>query len=73
MFSQAEEPVVEKGVFAYAAFEANEKRKFLSNAWESGEATDRARRDAEKEAFNSLVSAFVESWREVVERSRAGA
>src|SRR5262249_12833056 len=39
--------------FIYAALEANEKRQVITNAWETGETADRARRDAEKTAFKA--------------------
>ena len=44
--------------FIYAALEANEHRKLLTNAWESRESADRARQDAERAAFKSLVGEF---------------
>ena len=59
--------------FIYAALEANENRKVLSNAWESKETADRARRDAEKAAFKGLVGEFEKSWPQVVERAKQGA
>ena len=59
--------------FIYAAFEANEKRKVTSNAWESRETADRARRDAEKTAFKTLVGDFEKNWPEVIERAHKGA
>lgn len=59
--------------FIYAAFEANEKRQVLSNAWESGEAADRARRNAEKAAFKALVNDFEKDWPKIVERAKQGA
>jgi hypothetical protein len=59
--------------FIYAALEANEKRQVLSNAWESNESADRARRDAEKAAFKALVSEFEKNWPEIIERAKKGA
>lgn len=59
--------------FVYAALEANEKRKVTSNAWESRETADRARRDAEKAAFKALVSEFEKNWPQIIERSKKGA
>ncbi len=59
--------------FIYAAMEANEHRKTTSNVWESGETADRARRDAEKAAFKSLVGEFEKTWPRVVERAGQGA
>ncbi len=59
--------------FIYAAFEANERRQPLTNAWESGETADRARRSAEKAAFKKLVGEFVKNWPQIVERARKGA
>lgn len=59
--------------FIHGAFEANEKRETLSNVWESDESADRARRDAEKAAFKSLVREFEKSWPQVVERAKKGA
>jgi hypothetical protein len=59
--------------FIYAALEANEKRELRSNAWESGEAADRARQDAEKAAFKSLVGELEKNWPQVVERAKKGA
>jgi hypothetical protein len=58
--------------FIYAALESNEKRKVLSNAWESRESADRARRDAEKAAFKELVGEFEKSWPQIVERAKKG-
>ena len=58
--------------FIYAALEANEKRQVLSNAWESGQSADRARLDAEKAAFKSLVGEFEKSWPQIVERAHKG-
>ena len=59
--------------FIYAALEANERRKVLTNAWESRESADRARQDAERAAFKGLVAEFEKSWSAVVERTRKGA
>lgn len=59
--------------FIYSAYEANEKRKVLSNAWASKESADRARKDAEKVAFKGLVSEFEKGWPSVVERAKKGA
>ena len=58
--------------FIYAALEANEKRQVLSNAWESGQTADRARLDAEKAAFKSLIGEFEKSWPQIVERAHKG-
>lgn len=58
--------------FIYAALEANEKRAVRTNAWESRETADRARRDAEQAAFKALVSELEKSWPRVVERARKG-
>lgn len=58
--------------FIYAALEANEKRQVTTNAWESRETADRARRDAEKVAFKSLVQEFEKSWPAIVERAEKG-
>jgi hypothetical protein len=59
--------------FIYAALEANEKRAVTTNAWETNESADRARRDAEKAAFKGLVQEFQKSWPEVMERAKKGA
>ena len=59
--------------FIYAALEANEKRQAISNAWESRETADRARRDAEKAAFKALVSEFEKNWPQIIERAKKGA
>lgn len=59
--------------FIYAALEANEKRQVISNAWESRESADRARRDAEKAAFKALVTEFETNWPQIVERAKQGA
>jgi len=59
--------------FIYATFEAAEKRQVLSNAWESGESADRARRDAEKTAFQALVDQIETNWPKVIERAHQGA
>jgi hypothetical protein len=59
--------------FIYAALEANEKRKITTNAWESRETADRARRDAEKAAFKGLVNEFEKTWPQVVVRASQGA
>jgi len=59
--------------FIYAALEANEKRQVTTNAWESRETADRARRDAEREAFKRLVRDFEKNWPQIVERAKKGA
>ena len=59
--------------FIYAALEANEKREIRTNAWESEEAADRARRDAERTAFQGLVNEFEKNWALIVERAKKGA
>ena len=59
--------------FIYAALEANEKRILTSNAWESRETADRARRDAEKAAFKALLNEFEKNWPQIVERAKKGA
>jgi hypothetical protein len=59
--------------FIYAALEANEKREARTNVWESDETADRARRDAEKAAFKSLVNEFEKHWPQIVERAKKGA
>ena len=59
--------------FIYSAVEANEKREVRTNAWESRETADRARRDAEQAAFHKLVTEFTKSWPQVVERAQKGA
>ena len=59
--------------FIYAALEANEKRETRTNAWESKESADRARRDAEQAAFKKLVVEFEKSWPQVVDRAKQGA
>lgn len=59
--------------FIYAALEANEKRQITTNAWESRETADRARRDAEKAAFKALVSEFEKNWPQIIERAKKGA
>lgn len=59
--------------FIYAALEANEKRQVTTNAWESRQTADRARRDAEGAAFKSLVAEFEKNWPLIVERAKKGA
>ncbi len=59
--------------FIYAALEANEKRQLTSNAWESRQSADRARRDAEGAAFKGLMSEFEKNWPRIVERAKKGA
>jgi hypothetical protein len=59
--------------FIYAALEANEHRKIPSNAWESRESADRARRSAEKAAFKALAGEFEKNWPKIVERAQQGA
>jgi hypothetical protein len=59
--------------FIYAALEANEKREVRSNAWESLQTADRARRDAEQVAFKALIGEFEKTWPRVVERAKKGA
>ena len=59
--------------FVYAAVDANEKREVRTNAWESGETADRARRDAEKAAFKSLAGEFEKNWAKIVDRAKKGA
>ena len=59
--------------FIYSALEANEKREVRTNAWESRETADRARRDAERAAFKGLVGEFEKSWAGIVERAKKGA
>jgi hypothetical protein len=58
--------------FIYAAFEANEKRRFIPIAWDTGEKLDRARRDAERAAFTKLIGEFEKSWPAIVERAHKG-
>ncbi len=58
--------------FIYAALEANERRQLLSNVWETNEMADRARLDAEKAAFKSLIGEFEKSWPQIVERAHKG-
>jgi len=59
--------------FIYAALETNEKRQVTTNAWESRETADRARRDTEKTAFKALVSEFEKTWPQIVDRAHKGA
>jgi hypothetical protein len=59
--------------FIYAAIEANEKRQLTTNVWESRESADRARQNAERAAFKSLVADFEKSWPRIVERAKQGA
>lgn len=59
--------------FIYAAFEANEKRQVTTNAWESRETADRARRDAEQTAYKALLGEFEQQWPQIVERAHRGA
>jgi hypothetical protein len=59
--------------FIYAAIEANEKRQVTSNAWESRETADRARQNAEKAAFKSLIGEFEKNWPAIEERAKKGA
>jgi len=59
--------------FIYAALESNQKRELTTNVWESRQSADRARRDAEKTAFKSLVAELEKSWPKIVERAKAGA
>lgn len=58
--------------FIYCAIEANEKRQVTTNAWESNQSADRARRDAEKAAFKALVGEFEKAWPRVLERAKQG-
>ena len=58
--------------YIHAAMEANEKREVMTNAWESRETADRARRDAEKAAFKRLVREFETHWAGIVDRARRG-
>ncbi len=59
--------------FIYAALEATEKRRLLTNVWQSNQSADSARRDAEKAAFKKLVVEFEKTWPQVVERTKKGA
>ena len=59
--------------FIYAALETNEKRQATTNSWESRETADRARRDAEKAAFSSLVGEFEKNWPRIIDRAMKGA
>ena len=59
--------------FIYAALESNEKRDVRTNAWESRETADRARRDAEKAAFKTLAGEFEKNWSKIVDRAKKGA
>lgn len=59
--------------FVYAALDSNEKRDVRTNAWESRETADRARRDAEQAAFKSLAGEFEKNWSRIVDRARKGA
>ena len=59
--------------FIYAALEVNEKRQVTTNAWESRDGADRARRDAEKAAFKALVNELEKNWPQVIRRAKQGA
>jgi hypothetical protein len=59
--------------FIYAVLESNEKRQLPSNVWETGEVADRARLNAEKAAFQSLIGEFEKHWPRIVERAHQGA
>lgn len=59
--------------FIYGALEANEKRRLLTNTWESRDSADAARRSAEKAAFKSLVGELEKNWKQIVERAKKGA
>jgi hypothetical protein len=59
--------------FIYAALEANEKQQLPSNIWETSEVADRARLDAEKTAFQSLLGEFEKNWPMIVDRAHQGA
>jgi len=59
--------------FIHAAFEATERRKCQSNAWESREAADRQRQQAEEAAFKGLVGEFEKNWPAIVRRAQQGA
>jgi hypothetical protein len=59
--------------FIYAAMEANERRRVMTNAWESRASADRARQDAERTAFKGLVGEFERNWAAVVDRAGKGA
>jgi hypothetical protein len=59
--------------FVYAAFEASEKRASYNTSWGSSESADRARLDAERTAFKSLVEEFEKNWPGIVDRAKKGA
>jgi hypothetical protein len=54
--------------FVYGALESTEKRELRSNGWESAEAADRARVDAERAAFGAMVAEFEKTWPAVLAR-----
>jgi hypothetical protein len=59
--------------FIYGALESIEKQALTTNAWETKQSADRARRAAERAAFQKLVSALEKDWPLVVERASKGA
>ncbi len=58
--------------YVYGLLEATSTRNQPANAWTSAVAVDHARRQAEADAFDQLVDAFVKLWPGVVERYGPG-
>ena len=54
--------------YVYGTAEATETQKRITNAWQSDEAVDAARRETESAAFDALVGELEATWRGVVAR-----
>lgn len=52
--------------YVYGVYEATARKDRLTNAWSSEDAIDAARRDAEAQAFDDLVTQFEQGWPRIV-------
>jgi hypothetical protein len=59
--------------FIYGTLEATEKRALQTTAWDSEEAMDRARQEAETAGFKALVREFEKAWPSFANRAKQGA
>ena len=57
--------------YVYGTAEATETQKRATNAWQSDEAVDAARRETQSAAFDALVGELEATWKGVVERYAA--
>ena len=54
--------------YLYGLAEATESRSEMSDLWESGSVVDKLRKEAEKQAFSSLVPEIQKTWEGIVNR-----